>query len=414
MKSDSIVDHLKMARTVLNDIPLMTCCSSAGPIFLNALSLNLEKMAPELDFFMLENGGINVSSVNWVGKEPEAFLQKDIAKSRNNAPAMVLSYTIYEKGGYFGWCLSRFWGVANWSSTLEHLLEKDPEDAMAIEDIVGKYNNWAILNSDLNYRDGSDLVEVRLVSNGYCRENGWRAEDGHEQWDSVRAWASQLVKRNIGYRMLRSSELANEVALNKEKTPLILDNIGCVSGNQFKAIKSYLSKGGTAWLILPFGTHDEKGFKRPAPLSAELLKKKYKNLIIINPKTSDPLEKLIAEGKFKPVITQLAGDFRWAARIRFYKDKPVIHFMNTALIAVPHPTVKDNAGIGILKDINSAITDNKLSYAIDTARLPLSKLSIMSPELDEEARDVNIEHIGKNAWNIKVNLEGIKVYAVLQ
>jgi len=414
MKSDSIVDHLKMARTVLNDIPLMTCCSSAGPIFLNSLSLNLEKMAPQLDFFMLENGGINISSVNWVGKEPEAFLQKDIAKSRNNAPAMALSYTIYEKGGYFGWCLSRFWGVANWSSTLEHLLEKDPEDAMSIEGIIGKYNNWEFSNSDLNYRDGSDLVEVRLVSNGYCRENGWRAEDGHEQWDSVRAWTSQLIKRNIGYRMLRSAELADEVALSKEKTPLILDSIGCVSDTQFKAIKGYLSKGGTAWLILPFGTHDEKGFKRPASLSGELLKKKYKNLIVINPKTSDSLEKLIAEGKFKPVITQLTGDSRWAARIRFYKDKPVIHFMNTALIAVPHPTVKDNAGIGILKEINSAIADNKLSYKIDTTRVPLFRLSIMSPELEEEVRDVAIDNIGKNASDIKVNLEGIKVYAVLQ
>jgi len=34
------------------------------------------------------------------------------------------------------------------------------------------------------------------------------------------------------------------VALCKEKTPIILDGIGCVSDNQFNAVKTYLSKGG--------------------------------------------------------------------------------------------------------------------------------------------------------------------------
>lgn len=413
-KSDSIVDHLKMARSVLNGIPLMTCCSSAGPIILNSLSLNLEKMAPYLDFFMLENVGINVSSVNWLAKEPEALLQKDIAKSHNNAPAMALSYTVYKEGGYLGWSLSRFWGVANWSSTLEHRLEEDPIDAMQIENIIDEYNNWEISNSDFNYRDGEDLVEVRLVSNGYCRENGWRSADGREQWDSVKDWSSRLVKRNVGYRILRSAELSDPVALSKENTPLILDNVGCVSDSQFSAIKNYLSKGGMVWLTLPFGVYDEKGFKRPVPLSDELRKKKYKNLIIIDAKASDPLKDFIAKGKFKPVLTQLSGDPGWAARIRFYNDKPVIHFMNTALIAVPHPTVKDTAGNGILQDINSGITNNNLSYQINTSKVPLSRLSILSPELKEQKRDVVINTTGKNTSGIKIDLEGVKVYAVLQ
>lgn len=414
MKSDSIVDHLKMARSVLNDKPLMTCCSSAGPIMLNSLSLNLEKMAPYLDFFMLENVGINVLSVNWLAKEPEALLQKDIAKSHNNAPAMALSYTVYKEGGYLGWCLSRFWGVANWSSTLEHRLEEDPKDAMQIENIIDEYNTWEISNSDFNYRNGKDLVEVRLVSNGYCRENGWRSADGREQWDSVKDWSSTLVKNNIGYRILRSAELSDPEALSKENTPLILDNVGCVSDSQFAAIKGYLSRGGMVWLTLPFGVYDEKGFKRSVPLSDELKKKKYKNLIIIDAKASDPLKDLIIKGKFKPVLTQLSGDPGWAVRIRFYDNKPVVHFMNTALIAVPHPTVKDTAGNGILQDINSAIKNNKLSYQIDTSKVPLSKLSIMSPELKEQKRDVAISATGKNTSGITVDLEGVKVYAVLQ
>ena len=413
-KSDSIVDHLKMARSVLNGIPLMTCCSSAGPIILNSLSLNLEKMAPYLDFFMLENVGINVLSVNWLEKEPEALLQKDIAKSHNNAPAMALSYTVYKEGGYLGWCLSRFWGVANWSSTLEHRLEEDPKDAMQIENIIDEYNNWEIANSDFNYRDGKDLVEVRLVSNGYCRQNGWRSADGREQWDSVKDWSSALVKNNIGYRILRSAELSDPEALSKENTPLILDNVGCVSDSQFAAIKSYLSKGGMVWLTLPFGVYDEKGFKRQAPLSDELKKKKYKNLVMIDAKISDPLKDLIAKGKLKPVLTQFSGDPGWAARIRFYDNKPVIHFMNTALIAVPHPNVKDTAGNGILENINSGISNNKLSYQIDTSKVPLSRLSILSPELKEQKRDVTINTTGKNTSDIKVDLEGVKVYAVLQ
>ena len=414
MKSDAIVDHLKMARSVLNGIPLMTCCSSAGPIVLNAISLNLEKMAPHLDFFMLENVGINVSSVNWVEKESEAMLQKDIAKSNGNAPAMALSYTVYEKGGYLGWCLSRFWGVANWSSTLEHRLEEDPEDAMEIQDIISPDNNWEISHSNLNYRDGEDLVEVRLVSNGYCRENGWRRADGKEQWDSVKRWSSNLVRNNVGYRILRAAELSDPVKLRSENTPLIIDSVGCVSDEQAKSVNDYLAKGGIVWLALPFGTHNEKGFKRTIPLSDELKNRKYKNLIILDPKTSDPLKKLIAEGKFKPALTQLSGDTRWAARIRIYKGKPVIHFLNTALIAIPHPTVKDNSGIAILKDINSKILDNNLSFKINTDKIRLSRLSMMSPELAEDAKTVVFNNSGKEGASLNINLEGIKVYAVVQ
>jgi hypothetical protein len=407
MKSDSIVDHLKMARSVLNNIPLMTCCSSAGPIILNSLSLNLEKMAPQLDFFMLENVGVDVSSVNWTKKEPEAMLQKDIARSHNNAPAMALSYTVYGKGGYLGWCLSRFWGVANWSSTLEHRLEEDPKDAMEIEDIIGQYNNWELTNSHLNYRDGKDLVEVRLVSSGYCRANGWRNADGHEQWDSVKEWSSNLIKHNIGYRILRSAELSDSVALANERTPLIVDNVGCVSDMQAKAINAYLAKGGTVWLSLPFGTHDEKGFKRAIPLSEALLKKKYKNLIVIDSTSTDPLEKLITEKKFKPVLTQVSGDPGWAARIRFYKGQSVIHFMNTALAAIPHPTVKTAGGVAVLADIDSKISNNNLEFKIDTDKLQLSRLTLMSPELEQQQRKIEV-----TKSRFKVNLDGVNVYAV--
>src|SRR5690606_38380768 len=105
MKSDSVDDHVKMVKEVIGNKPLMTCCSSTGPAFLNVLALNLEKMSPYLDFFMLENGGINVNTINWVHRDAEAMQQKDIADKRGNAVPIALCYSTYTAGGYLGWAL---------------------------------------------------------------------------------------------------------------------------------------------------------------------------------------------------------------------------------------------------------------------------------------------------------------------
>jgi hypothetical protein len=415
MKTDGIVDHVKMVKKTIGNKPLMSCCSSTGPISLNFISLDLEKMAPGLDMFMLENVGTTVNSVKWVGMDAEALHQKDIADKRGNAPAMALSYTIYEKGGYFGWGLSRFWGVGNWSSVHNQRPEEDPADAMEMEDVISPFNRWEVQHSDLDIREGKDLVEARLVSSRYCRDNGWRDAEGIEHWTRVKAWSDHLVRNNVGYRFVRAQELSDAVALLKENTPLILDGVGCVSDNQLKAIKTYLSKGGKAWLGLPFGTHDEKGFKRASPLSSELTEGRYKNLTLVAPATkSDDLKRLISEEKFKPVMRQLSGDARWAARIRLYAGKPVIHFMNTALIAIPHPAIKDHHGQFILKDIDSAITDNDLKYEVNMEKIPLSSLSIMSPELGTEQRLVRINKTNAGYASLLFNLKGIKAYAVVQ
>jgi len=415
MRADSVADHLKMVKGVIGDIPLMTCCSSSGPIYLNAVNLNLERLSPMLDFFMLENCGINIESVNWTRMDSEALHQKDIAFRRGNKPAIALSYTIYEKGGYLGWSLSRFWGVANWSSTLNHRLEEDPEDMMEIEDIAKPFNKWETKQSPLNCHEGIDLAEVRLVNSRYCKENGWRGEDGKEQWDKSAAWSELLLGKNIGYRFVRCEELSDPVALSEEKTPLILDSIACVSDNQVDAIKTYLAGGGEAWLALPFGTHDEKGNKRKSPVSNTLLKSKYKNLIFINTVTdSDPLEKLIKKKRFHPVLTQLAGDERWAARIRFHEGKAVIHFLSRGLVAIPHSSIRDKDNIPVLKDIETTIKDNRLSYVINTSKVPLHSLSVMSPELTEEKRSVTIHELKPGYARIDCNLEGIMIYAVAQ
>ncbi|MDB5278767.1 MAG: hypothetical protein JWR61_3722 [Ferruginibacter sp.] len=413
MKADAVYDHVKMIKGVLGDKPLMTCCSNTGPIVLNAVALDLEKMAPYLDLFMLENVGTNIKNADWIEMDAEALHQKDIAQKRNNAPAMALSYAIFEKGAYFGWALARFWGVGNWSSTLNSRLEEDPAHSLEAEEAISKSNNWEKQYSDLNYRDGKDLVEVRLVNNSYCRENGWRDEAGHEHWDRSKAWSAQLVKHNVGYRFLRTAELADAAALSKENTPLIMDGVACVSDKQFTAIQSYLSKGGIAWVALPFGTHNEKGFARATPLSVVLLKAKYKNLYIIGSAVaSAPLQKLIEAGKFKPVIRQLKGDQRWAARIRFYNGKAAIHFMNGGLLPVPDE-VKDLSDVPLIKDIDSLITDNELSYEINSS-IRFSQLSLMSPELGEAKRVAGIRATGKGRTVVNVDLAGIKIYAVAQ
>ena len=413
MKIDAVADHLKMIKATIGEMPLMTCCSNTGPIILNILSLDLERLAPHLDFFMLENVGININNADWMEMDAEALLQKDIAAKKGNAPAMALSYTIYEPGAYFGWALSRFWGVANWSSTLNGRLIEDPADAMEMEDVISRSNSWERQHSQLFYRDGVDLAEVRLVYNRYCKENGWRNAGGKEHWDSVAAWSSQLLKNNVGYRFVRHEELEDATLLGAEKTPLVLDAVGCVSDKQFAAISRYLSRGGHVWLALPFGTHDEKGFARKSPLSDILQKRHYKNLVMVSPAVSGAsLEELMRNGLFTPVLKQLKGDRRWAARIRLYKGKPAIHFMNTALQPEPHPTIKDISGIPVMTKLGSKIQDNELQYQVNSAALALAALTVMSPELKDEKRIVQIEKAADAHLTLQVSLEGVNVYAV--
>jgi hypothetical protein len=230
----------------------------------------------------------------------------------------------------------------------------------------------------------------------------------------VKGWSAQLVKNNVGYRFVRAAELADPAALAKEKTPLVLDGIGCVSDKQFTAIKTYLAAGNTAWLALPFGTHDEKGFPRQQPLSQELLRTKTKNLHLIDSAvSSNPLEKLIAANKFTPIIKQLKGDPRWAARIRLHDGKPVIHFMNTGLMALPDD-IKDLWGTPLMKDIDSLVKDNDCIYEVNSKNLNLNELTLLSPELKDTKRPVQIDRTKKSSATLHIDLDQVKIYAVAQ
>ena len=413
MKSDSVRDHIRLIKETVGALPLMTCCSDTGPMVLNAVALDLEKMSPYLDLFMMENVGTNIQNTEWIGMDAEALSQKDIAAKRGNAPALACSYELSERGAYLGWALARFWGVANWSSTLNGRLEEDPPHAMEMEDVIGRWNNWEKKYSELPYWEGKDLAELRVVNNRLCRENGWRDAAGNEHWDRVKAWSKQLVKSNVGYRIVRAEELANAEALLREETPLVLDGVGCVSDEQLTAIKKYLDGGGVVWMALPFGTHDEKGFTRARPLSELLLHGKYKKLTVLESAVSAaPLAVMIGKGRFKPVLRQTKGDSRWAARIRTYAGVgTVIHFMNRGLAATSDE-MTDLSGIPMMKEIVSVVKDNVLEYALDTGRLSLSSMTLLSPELEGEKRVVTLGKGGEE--RMIVDLTGVAIYGIVR
>ena len=415
MRMDRIRDHVRLIKSVIGNLPLQTCVSGTGPIRYNTVALDCEKMSPYLDFFMVENVGFSIESVNWVHLDAEALMQKDIAQKRGGAPAIALNYTIYEKGGYLGWALARFWGVANWSSTLNGRLEEDPVDAREVEDVIREWNNWEVLHSNLDFRGGRDMAEVRLVNNRYCRDNGWKDEQGREHWNRVQAWSACLIKHNIGYRFLRAEELSNSEALKKEKTPLILDGVACVSDKQYTAVLSYLTSGGNIWLALPFGTHDEKGNKRKVPFSEPLIQSFKKKITVIKPAIEhDQIPQLIKSHQFEPVVQQVAGGKEWTMKIRFHNGIPVFHLLNTALKAIPHPTIKDMRGTPILLDIDSLVTDGKLSYRLKLDIPENIKFEMMSPETSDQKQLVTITKEKKGYAIIQVDMSKVKIYGVIQ
>jgi hypothetical protein len=67
-----------------------------------------------------------------------------------------------------------------------------------------------------------------------------------------------------------------------------------------------------------------------------------------------------------------------------------------------------------LKDIESKIADNNLTYEINTPKLNLTNLMVMSPELGQNAGTVQIRKVTDQTSTITVNLAGIKIYAVIQ
>jgi hypothetical protein len=335
------------------------------------------------------------------------------------APAIALSYSSYDAGAYMGWSFARFWGVSNWASTLVGRLSYDPGDIKETHELMAPCNNWEDRYSPIDPANGEDIYEVRLVNNLLCRENGHKNEAGREHWAKVAAWSKAFIRTNVGYRFVRYTELADSERLMSEDTPLILDNCGVVSDEQYEAIKKFLENGGKVIMALPFGTKDAKGFPRSKPLSEELIKANYPGLTIIDNDLIDEtrVKELIEKNIIVPRIRQVEGEATWAVRIRKHGDKLVMHILNRALEAIPHPDLTAAMSSGnILKDIKAVNKGEKVSYIVDISDLTdkWDNLCFMSPETGSVKREVTVEAIDNNKVKITINPKDIILYGIIQ
>jgi len=76
--------------------------------------------------------------------------------------------------------------------------------------------------------------------------------------------------------------------------------------------------------------------------------------------------------------------------------------------------LKDIPGNPILKDIESHIEDNHLVFKVNAGKLKLKDLYAWSPESGDLSRHAGIVATEKGYSTLDINLEGIKIYAVLQ
>ncbi|MDY3286912.1 MAG: alpha-amylase family protein [Eubacteriales bacterium] len=415
-KTDGVHDHIRMIKEVLGDRPLMTCCSGTGPMVLNGLGLNLERFADDLDLVMLENCGMALNVTNWAGKDAEAMLQKDIAaNTMGGAPAVALSYQTYEPSAYLGWALARFWGAANWGSTMVGRLSVDPGDIGTPYDLMAPTANWEDRYSPIPENSGEEAADIRIANNLLCRENGHRDENGREHWKDASGWSRACVEHNVGYRFVRFRELSDAEALLREKTPLVLANMGVVSDAQFEAIEAYLAAGGRAILKLPFGTRDEQGFLRPEPLSAKLLAKGYAGLTVTDADAEDALSAMLESGVIRPAITQTEGETTWAMRLRRNDGRFFLHILNRALKSVPHPTVRvteTHGGGQIIADIEKTNCGGRVSVIL---RVPVpERLELRTPERGRLAFPVETEKLADGGTKLTFDLSDITLYAVVQ
>jgi len=125
------------------------------------------------------------------------------------------------------------------------------------------------------------------------------------------------------------------------------------------------------------------------------------------------LSTLMEQGRFRPVLKQVGGNRHWVARIRIHGGRPVLHLLNTGLVAVPHSDLKDGAGVAVLKDIDALPGENYVSFQIDTSRVPLGSLCLRSPELEQQ-RSGEVPPGRDPHAVVRIDMTGVKMYGVVQ
>lgn len=67
-----------------------------------------------------------------------------------------------------------------------------------------------------------------------------------------------------------------------------------------------------------------------------------------------------------------------------------------------------------MKDILSDSKNNHLTFELDTRKVSLPELDVMSPEWGQEQRKLIVKKINDHISHIHVSLEDTKIYAVAQ
>ena len=90
-----------------------------------------------------------------------------------------------------------------------------------------------------------------------------------------------------------------------------------------------------------------------------------------------------------------------------------LHLLNAKLQGEPHPTVVGGRGEPILYRINTEPAREPLVLEVDCAGLPsLDQAILESPDLSAP-RPVTINSAGNARRQLTLNLEGIRIYAVV-
>jgi hypothetical protein len=417
LRYQSNADHLKVVREVIGpDKILMTCCSSSGPARLNGMGLSAEEWVNVVDWITMENVGLSPKSVQWQGIEPEAMLHKGIARSRSEAgaPAITISYFTFPDGAYLGWAIAHFWGVGNWATTLWGRMPVDPPGAKEEAELILPYNQWDMTHT--LEAPGRDVLDVQLAFIGASRDNGWRDAKGRDSWDRVRRWSEFLTKNNLGYEFLTTRDLEAATPRLSTELPLVLDGCSHVSDRICQVIKDFATHGGRLWIVPPLGDHDEHAEPRTKSLLEMLKEDKtvQDRVLVIDPDLGpEILAELIRKEQLAPRLRKISGPKGWSARLRVHGQRLCLHLLNSDLQGVPHPTLEERHGQKILQRIITEPAREPLVLEVDCTGLPsLDHATLESPDLNG-SRAVSIQSAGGKRRKVTVNLEGIRLYAVV-
>jgi len=417
LRYQSNADHLKMVReTIGPDKILMTCCSSSGPLALNGMGLSAEEWIGEVDWLMMENVGLSPRSVRWPDIEAEAMLHKGIAasKSSDGSPAITISYFTFPDGAYLGWAIARYWGVGNWASTLWGRLPVDPPGAKEEAELILPFNQWETAHP--LEAPGRDVLDLQLAFIRASRDNGWRDAKGRDSWNRISRWPQYLTKSNLGYSFVTTRELETQSQKLSTSAPLVLDGCPDVSDRVCQTLRDFVIRGGRLWVAPPLGTRNEHAQPRAKSLLEVLRDDKsvQGRVSVIDPDLGPAiLPDLTRTEQFAPRVRQVSGSAGWSARLRIHGQRLCLHLLNHDLQGEAHPTVVGGYDTKILYKIATNPVREPLVLEVDCAGLPsLNQATLQSPDL-RAPRPVAVESTGNERLQLTLNLEGIRLYAMV-